>query len=124
MPIDPAKRQANYDAMVTPARTSDVVDVQLGSMKNNHASKQNAIYQMEVQVRQVINGAGCSVIQFPFYLCFGREMWKKSDQGITGEALAVEAAILIAKWVARGLTQGVLQAIRSQVFNIGAPVSP
>ena len=31
---------------------------------------------------------------------------------------------VIAKWVARGLTQAVLQAVRSEVFNVPAPVAP
>ena len=41
-----------------------------------------------------------------------------------GALLAMEAAVLIAKWVARGLTQAVLQAIRTDVFNVAAPVAP
>ena len=44
--------------------------------------------------------------------------------GVRREALAQEAAVLIAKWVARGLTQAVLQAIRTDVFNIAAPIAP
>jgi hypothetical protein len=32
--------------------------------------------------------------------------------------------VLIAKWVARGLTQSVLQAIRTDVFNVAAPIAP
>jgi hypothetical protein len=34
------------------------------------------------------------------------------------------AAILVAKWKARGLTEAVLQAIRTDVFNVVAPVAP
>ena len=58
----------------------------------------NSLVQMETQVRQVINGAG--------------------------EALAVEAAVLTAKWKARGLTEAVLQGIRTDVFNVSAPIAP
>jgi hypothetical protein len=36
----------------------------------------------------------------------------------------LEAATLMAKWVARGLTQSLLQAIRTDVFNIAAPIAP
>jgi len=43
---------------------------------------------------------------------------------MSGESAAQAAAVLIAKWVARGLTQSVLQAIRTQVFNVGAPIAP
>jgi hypothetical protein len=43
---------------------------------------------------------------------------------VSGESLAQEAAVLVAKWTARGLTAPVLQAIRSEVFNVGAPITP
>jgi len=79
---------------------------------------------MELQAKQVCDAAGVPTIQYPFYLCFGREMWALSRKEISGESLAQEAATLIAKWVARGLTQAVLQAIRTDVFNVAAPVAP
>jgi hypothetical protein len=41
-----------------------------------------------------------------------------------GESLSKEAAVLVAKWKARGLTEAVLQAIRTDVFNVAAPVGP
>ena len=44
-------------------------------------------------------------------------MWKKGTQNISGESLALEAQTLIAKWVARGLNQTVLEKIRTDVFN-------
>ena len=40
---------------------------------------------------------------------------------VSGEGLATEAATLIGKWVARGLSQSMLEAIRTQVFNVSAP---
>jgi hypothetical protein len=33
-------------------------------------------------------------------------------------------SVVIAKWKARGLTEAVLQAIRTDVFNVVAPVAP
>jgi len=32
--------------------------------------------------------------------------------------------LLVTKWTARGLTQAVLQAIRTDVFNVSAPIAP
>jgi hypothetical protein len=75
-------------------------------------------------VKQVCDGAGVSIIQYPFYLCFGREMWSLIRKEVSGESLAKEAATLVAKWKARGLTEAVLQAIRTDVFNVVAPVAP
>ena len=62
-----------------------------------------------------------SVIQYPFYLDFGREMWRLKRQNLSGDSLAKEAATMIGKWVSPGLTQAVLETIRTQVFDVGAP---
>jgi len=121
---DPARRVENWTAKVTPERTAEQVAPQLSSIKQNAAVIMNDIVQMEAQVRQVVNSSGVPTIQYPFYLCFGRELWSRIRAGIDGESLAMEAAVLIAKWVARGLTQAVLAAIRTDVFNIGAPIAP
>ena len=51
-------------------------------------------------------------------------MWKLSRKEISGESLAKEAAVLIAKWKARGLTEAVLQGIRTDVFNVAPPIGP
>jgi len=123
MPIDPTARINNWTLKTTPERSSDVTGARMPTMKINAGVVFTNILAMEVQVRQVCNGAGVPTIQYPFYLNFGREMWALVRRGITGESLAVEAAVLIAKWVAQGLTQSVLQAIRTDVFNVSAPVA-
>jgi len=121
---DPARRIENWTAKVTPERTAEQVTPQLTSIKQNAAHVMNDIVQMETQVRQVLNGAGVTCIHYAFYLCFGRELWSRIRNGMDGESLAIEAAVLIAKWKARGLTEAVLQAIRTDVFNVSAPLAP
>jgi hypothetical protein len=59
-----------------------------------------------------------------FYLNFGREVWSLQQKGISGASLSMECATLIAKRVARGLSLAVFEAIRSDVFNVSAPVGP
>ena len=51
-------------------------------------------------------------------------MWALSRKDISGESFAQEAAILITKWTARGLQGPVRQAIRTDVFNVSAPIAP
>ncbi|HUW10555.1 MAG TPA: hypothetical protein VM537_12560 [Anaerolineae bacterium] len=121
---DPAKRIDNWVAKVTPERTSSTVAARISEMAPNFAGTANELLQMEQQVRQVLNAAGVPTITYPFYLNFGRELWSLNRKGIAGESLALEAATLIAKWVAQGLTQSVLQGIRTNVFNVSAPVAP
>ena len=43
---------------------------------------------------------------------------------MSGESAAIAAQTLVDKWVARGLVQSALEAIRTQVYNISAPIAP
>jgi hypothetical protein len=122
MPIDPSQRIDNYTRKVTPSRTAGIVTKRVGDMKQNFGATANDLVSMESQVRQVCNGVGVPTIQLPFYLCFGRELWALKRRGIAGETLAIEAGVLITKWVAQGLTSAVLLGIRSDVFNVAAPI--
>ena len=122
--IDPTKRIANWNVKYNTERIKATLDEKRPAMLANVTAVFPMITAMELQVKQVCDGAGLPTIQYPFYLCFGREMWALSRKDISGESLALEAATLIAKWVARGLTQSVLQAIRTDVFNVSAPIAP
>ena len=122
--MDPTRRIAKWNAKFDTERVKATLDVMRPAMLANVTAVFPMITAMELQVKQVCDGAGVPTIQYPFYLNFGREIWALSRKEISGESLAKEAATLIAKWVARGLTQSVLQAIRSDVFNVGAPVAP
>jgi len=48
-------------------------------------------------------------------------LWALTRKEISGESAAMEADVLLQKWVGRGMAQAVLEAIRTQVFNIVAP---
>jgi len=122
--IDPTKRIANWNTGYNTERIKAIVDEKRPAMLASVTALYPMIAAMELQVKQVCDGAGVPTIAYPFYLCFGREVWALSRKDISGESLAQEAAILIAKWVARGLTQSVLQAIRTDVFNVAAPIAP
>jgi hypothetical protein len=63
-----------------------------------------------------------ATIFYPYCLDFGREVWSLQQNGVSGASLAQECATLIAKWVARGLSLAVLEAVRSDVCNVSAPV--
>ena len=122
--IDPMKRIANWNVKYNTERIKATLDEKRPSMLANVTAVTPMITAMELQVKQVCDGVGVPTIQYPFYLCFGREMWALSRKDISGETFALEAATLIAKWVARGLTQSLLESIRTDVFNVAAPVTP
>jgi len=124
MPIDPTRRIENWNEKYNLERVAAILTAKRPKMLEHASSVVPLMAAMELQVKQVCDGAGVPTIQYPFYLCFGREMWSLSRKDISGESLAQEAATLIAKWVARGLTSAVLQAIRTDVFNVAAPIAP
>ncbi len=124
MPIDPTKRIDNWNGKYNLERVNAILTEKRPTMLQNVTAVVPLIAAMELQVKQVCDGSGVPTIQYPFYLCFGREMWALTRKDISGESMSLEAATLIAKWVSRSLTQSVLQDIRSQVFNVPAPVAP
>lgn len=121
MPIDPVRRVSNWDAKYKTDRIKAVLDDKRDAMFSRVSAVVPALAAMEGQVKQVVDGLGVATIQIPFYLDFGRELWSLQDKDVSGETLAMEADVLLKKWVQRGLTQAVLEAIRTQVFNVVAP---
>jgi hypothetical protein len=121
---DPTKRIAKWNAKFDTTRIKGILDDMRPAMLANVTAVFPLITAMELQVKQTCDASGVPTIQYPFYLNFGREIWALTRKEVSGESLAIEAAVLIAKWVARGLSQPVLQAIRSEVFNVPAPIAP
>jgi hypothetical protein len=122
MPIDPTKRINNWNEKYNLERVNAILTEKRPTMLQNMTAVAPLIAAMELQVKQVCDGAGVATIQYPFYLCFGREMWALTRKDISGESLAKEAKVLVDKWKARGLTEAVLQAVRTDVFNVAAPL--
>jgi len=122
--IDPTKRIAKWNVKFNTERIKATLDEMRPAMLANVQAVYPMITAMELQVKQVCDSAGVPTIQYPFYLNFGRELWALSRKEVSGESLAIEAATLITKWTARGLTQAVLASIRTDVFNVVAPSAP
>jgi hypothetical protein len=122
--MDPTRRIAKWNAKFNTERIKGILDDLRPAMLANVTAVFPMITAMELQVKQVCDGAGVATIQYPFYLNFGREIWALTRKEVSGESLAKEAAVLIAKWKARGLTEAVLQGIRTDVFNVAAPIAP
>ena len=124
MPIDPVKRIAKWNAKYNTERIKAMLDDMRPNMLANVTAVFPLIASMEQQVKQVLDGSGVDTTDYPGYLAFGRQIWALTRKDVSGESLAKAVAILITKWTARGYTQAVLQAIRTDVFNVAAPVAP
>ena len=119
--MNPAQRIAKWNAKFNTERIKGMLDDSRERMYTNVQSIFPQITSMEEQVKQVLDLQGISTSFYGLYLDFGREMWSLERRGVSGDSLAKEAATLIGKWVSRGLTQAILETIRSQVFNVPAP---
>jgi len=119
--MDPVKRIAKWNAKYNTERIKATLDELRPAMLANVTAVFPLRAAMELEVKQTLDAEGVSIIQYPFYLSYGRELWRLKRMNVSGEGLATEAATLLAKWVARGLSQSVLEAIRTQVFDVSAP---
>lgn len=117
-------RQQAYNYKVDPVTLLADLTAAQTTMIAKFAAVVPSITAMELAVKQVCDGAGVPTVTIPFYLDFGRELWRLGRQDISGETAAINAAMQLAKWVGRGLASAVLQAIRTDVFNIAAPIEP
>jgi len=99
----------------------EVTRAQSESMKEKYYRHRAAQNLYLTQTKQVLAGEGVSSIAYAGYCAFAGEMAMTRNKLGGGESLAIEAQTLVAKWVARGLDQTVLEKIRTDVFNIGAP---
>ncbi len=103
---------------------SEVTRAQAESMKVKYFRTRTAQNYYLTQTKQVLAGEGVSSILYGAYCAFAGEVAASRDKLGAGEALAIEVAIHVAKWAARGCSQTVLETVRTQVFNIGAPAGP
>lgn len=118
---DPTQRIAKWNAKFNTERIKGSLDDLRPKMLENVNAVFPALTSMETQVKQVLDVEGVPTVDYPSYLNYGRELWKLTRQEISGTSMQMEALVLLNKWVARGKTQSVLEAIRLQVFNISAP---
>jgi len=121
---DVTKRIAKWNAKFNTERVKATLDAMRPDMAAAVAAVFPQLFDKELEVKQTLDALGLPTIQYPYYLCFGREMFRLSRKNISGESMAIEAQVLVDKWVARGLVQSALEKIRKDVFNVSAPVAP
>ena len=112
-------RQAKYDLKYDPTTVGLKVAAQLPGMKTGFSAAIISLVQAEQQIQGILNDdGGVSIIQYPFYLNFGREVWKKVGIGIAGPALTSESQLIADKYIAYGLDCTILAKIALDVFTV------
>jgi hypothetical protein len=115
---DDARRIGAYIAKTTPTTVGLKVAAQLVGMKSGFASAMAELVPLEIQIQTILNDETVPTIKYPFYLNFGREMWRKKNAGIDGGPLTAEAEVLEVKYKGQGLTGAVLARIALDCFNV------
>jgi len=112
------QRIASYLAKTVPATLSLKVAAVLGGMQSGFAAACNDLVPIEIAIQAECNIAAVPTIQYPFYLNFGREIWKLEHKGIDGPGLIASAQSLHDKYVSYGLDTALLVSIADKVFTI------
>ena len=86
-----AERIASYLAKTVPATLGLKIAAMLGGMQSGFSSAVGPLVAMEVAIQGLCNSAAVPTIQYPFYLNFGREIWKLEHKGIDGPGLLASA---------------------------------
>jgi len=121
--IPPGDRTQKWNNRYDPEHIKTITTAEKPTYLAHATVKFNDLYEMEVSVKNVLNGAGVSVADVANYLAYSRQVWKMSKTH-DGETLRIEVEGCIVRWVARGLTRSVMEVIRDTVFHITAPSSP
>ena len=121
MAVRPANRRIDkWEAFLS----GDVLSKTVGEYKPKMLEQVTAIFPqletVENEVKLVLAEAGTSTIQNPFYLNFGREVWRATNK-FSGAQLLNTVDITVNKWVGRGLDRDTLEKIRNTIFTIAAP---
>jgi hypothetical protein len=119
-----AERSAKYNSKTVPATQALIVAAVLPDMRTNFADPfgMSDLVSKEQLIQGLLNNVGAPgipTIHYPFYLCFGRELWALSRKGIAGPALTAAAQGVRDKWNYKGfLVAARLDEIALSVFNI------
>lgn len=108
------KHAANY----APTTVGLKVAAQLASMKAGFTAAAGPLNQVEFKIQGILNDTGSSnVMQIPFYLNFGRELWALSRKGFSGSIGLARATEMHARYVSYGLATVTLKRIALDIFN-------
>lgn len=118
-----ADRIDSYEQKTVAATVNLIVAAELPDMRTNFAdvAGMSDLVAAEIATQAILNTNDTPVptIQYPFYLCFCREIWALKRKGISGAQLTLAAQGIRDKWNYKGfLTAGVLDEISLGVFNI------
>ncbi|MEO0081992.1 MAG: hypothetical protein ABIL25_06850 [candidate division WOR-3 bacterium] len=120
---DMTQRIEAWDLKYDTERVKAILDAKRQRMLEHYVAATVEVCEMEAQTRQVLNQAGVHTALYVPYLDYARQLYRLSRvRQVSGNSFALAAQVLLDKWAARGLNPEVLATIRTQVFDIAAPI--
>jgi len=118
MPTKPSTyRIRKFDAKID----AEVIRDRFLKLKPSMVEQQDEVFstleRFENQTKELLEQKGIQTFQIPYYLCYMRELYKKSVRSFTSETLINEELAIRTKWVNRGLNDAILKDI-ARLFGI------
>jgi hypothetical protein len=115
---------SNYETKLRLGAVGRLSQAEINSRVGRFTHAAVAEHVVYLQVRQILCSHGVSTMMFPYYHSFSRELGKLTRQETSPEIRQQEMAVLLAKWVMRGLLQPALLDIAWNIFNLEMPAPP
>jgi hypothetical protein len=122
MPLHgPGERISNYQDKTIATRVAEDFVKKLPNMIAMETVVFNDLCTIEDRVKGILAGEAVVTCDYPKYHTFSRQIYKLQKRFLGGAGMEGEVALLVARWKARGCTEGVLNRIRDEGFSIPAP---
>jgi|YelNatPaOPRAMG01_1025707.scaffolds.fasta_scaffold42533_1 hypothetical protein len=110
-------RLKKYEAKLDPEVIKKRFEAERKMMIEQEANLIPELCELEESAKVLIDEGCTSVIKYPFYLAYARELWRLTKR-YGGNMLLQEIRILEMKWEARELDPSLLEKIRVSLFGI------
>jgi len=121
----PGQRTEKYTVKFNPAYIGDYITANKSRMSTGAGFSFDKQAQIQMRIRAVLAGEAVTSLQYMWYYAFGNEVRGiLTGFRVIGAAAVAEVAIVLYKYKTRGLSESVLNKVRSEVFSIPAPGSP
>ena len=111
------ERVYNYELKSDPEHIKTIIEKRRARMLARQSEKQEELVTLETRAKEVLGETGVPTPDYVSYLNFCREIWRKKER-FCGESLARETRAIMAKWMARELSEEVLKRLRYDVLSV------
>lgn len=113
------QRKDMYGVKNVAATVALKVASRLSGMRTGFSAAMQSLVPIEIQMQGILNTIGTiPTLDYPFYYNFGRQVWSKKHQGISGAALTMQAQALSSYYQDVGYAAAPLIQIALDCFGL------